>query len=131
MAVRSSCLSFADGRRRLVLLIACANVANLLLARSASRAREMGSAFRSALALRIVRQLLVESVLLSSSRGWPGLARSVSGSSRATQDVGKPLDSVHDGRAGVRVLRRSCLGTGIVFGLAPALHVSKTDSTKS
>jgi predicted permease len=115
-----------------VLLIACANVANLLLARSASRAREMGVRISlGASRWRIVRQLLVESVLLSIISGLLGLALASVGVrlfDAATQDVGKPywIQFTMDGQV-FAFFAAVCLATGIVFGLAPALHVSKTD----
>ena len=115
-----------------VLLIACANVANLLLARSASRAREMSVRISlGASRWRIVRQLLVESVLLSIISGLLGLALAYVGVrlfDAATQDVGKPywIQFTMDGQV-FAFFAAVCLGTGIVFGLAPALHVSKTD----
>jgi predicted permease len=115
-----------------VLLIACANVANLLLARSAGRAREMSVRVSlGATRWRIVRQLLVESVLLSLVAGVAGFVLSVWGIrlfDAATQDVGKPyymsftLDPIV-----FAFLAAVCLATGVVFGLAPALHVSKTN----
>src|SRR4051812_18685984 len=115
-----------------VLLIACANVANLLLARSAARAREMSVRISlGASRWRIVRQLLIESVLLSIVSGLLGLALADIGVrlfDAATQDVGRPywIQFTMDGQV-FAFFAAICLGTGIVFGLAPALHVSKTD----
>jgi predicted permease len=115
-----------------VLLIACANVANLLLARSAHRAREIS--VRVSLGAsrgRIVRQLLVESVLLAIIAGVLGLALASVGIrifDQATQDVGRPfwIQFTMDWRV-VGFFAAVCLGTGFLFGLAPALHMAKTD----
>jgi predicted permease len=123
-----------SGAVAFVLLIACANVANLLLARSAGRAREI--AVRSSLGAtrgRIVRQLLVESVLLAAIGGVLGLGLAVAGvrmfdRATAAPELGKPywmtftLDPIV-----FTYLAAICVVTGIVFGLAPALQVSKTD----
>ena len=115
-----------------VLLIACANVANLLLARSANRAREISVRVSlGATRWRIVRQLLVESLLLAMISGVLGLGLSVVGIrlfDAAVADVGKPywIQFTFDARV-FGFLAAICLGTGIIFGLAPALHVSKTD----
>ena len=115
-----------------VLLIACANVANLLLARSAHRVREISVRVSlGATRWRIARQLLVESVMLALISGILGFVVSVFGIrwfDSVTQDVGKPywIQFTMD-RSVFAFLASICLGTGIVFGLAPALHVSKTD----
>jgi putative ABC transport system permease protein len=114
-----------------VLLIACANVANLLLARAAVRRKEM--AMRSALGCgrwRIVRQLLTESLLLSIIGGALGLL--VAFLSLRVLLVGSPLDPIQlqSVRLDFTALAFSSLITlivGVLFGLVPAVHASKVD----
>ncbi|HEX9759603.1 MAG TPA: ABC transporter permease [Candidatus Acidoferrales bacterium] len=115
-----------------VLLIACANVANLLLARSLSRAREIS--IRMALGAgrwRVIRQLLVESVLLGVMGGIAGLLIAIWGVrmfALAVANVNKPYWIVFTMDYTVfGYLAAICIGTGIIFGLIPALQASKVD----
>jgi predicted permease len=114
----------------LVLLLACSNVANLLLARASARQREMG--VRLALGagrFRLLRQLLAESVLLSAVAGGLGLALAFA-AMRVIGSLQPPLPVSLD--LGMRIDLRVLLftlvvsvGTGIVFGLLPALTAAR------
>ena len=119
----------------LVLLIACSNVANLLLVRATARRREI--AIRAAIGAgrgRIIRQLLTESVLLSVAGGVAGLALGLIGihTLLAVNTAGLPRLGEKGTLVGAdwRVLAFTLLvsiGTGILFGLIPALQSSRTD----
>ncbi|HET7215073.1 MAG TPA: ABC transporter permease [Terriglobia bacterium] len=114
-----------------VLLIACVNVANLMLARSSSRAREF--AIRIALGAgrrRVIRQLLTESTLLALAGGGLGILLATWGLQAALKMLPEALPRVQevhlDGRVLLFTLVVSVL-TGILFGLAPALKTSAAD----
>ena len=133
--IRSTLLTLL-GAVAFVLLIACVNVANLLLSRGAARQKEF--AIRRALGAggaRIARQMLTESVLLALAGGAAGLAIAF-WSTRLLFQVFK-LDGLHlplrvvdsipmDGRVFAFALAVSCI-TGILFGIAPALSVGRGD----
>jgi putative ABC transport system permease protein len=119
----------------LVLLIACANVANLLLARSAVRQKEI--AIRAAMGAsrtRVLRQMLTESILLSAIGGIAGLVLSIWLTdvlmSMLPEGAPRLAHIGIDYRVLTFALVVSAL-TGILFGIVPALHASKLDVTSA
>ncbi len=116
-----------------VLLVACANVANLLLAKATVRQREI--TIRAAIGAgraQIVRQLLTESLLLSFLGGAVGLLLAVWGI-RVVENVASRINpSFRDITIDYRTLLftvAACVLTGLIFGIAPALQISRLDLT--
>jgi len=112
-----------------VLLIACTNVANLLIARTASREREF--AVRAALGagrLRIVRQLVTENIVLAIGGAVVGVTIAIWGSRVMLSLVPGSLPRADDVAVDARVVAFTCavaVVAGIVFGIASALHIAR------
>src|SRR6185369_10075692 len=119
------------GAVALVLLIACANVAGLLLAQHAGRSKEI--AIRAALGagrVRLVRQLFIEGILLSLFGTAVGLAVATAGTKALLQFVPAGIPRLANVSLDLRVLGFTILislGTCLIFGLVPAWQASKPD----
>jgi predicted permease len=115
----------------LVLLIGCANIAGLLLARATSRQREL--AVRRALGsgrFRIARLLLTESLVLAAAGGVLGLIVAFWGVDALLALMPAELPRIHEVRIGFPVIAFTAvasIGTGILFGLAPAIQFSRSE----
>ncbi len=119
-----------------VLMIACANVANMMLSRAVGREREISiRAAMGASRWQIIRQLLLESILLSCLGGLLGLGLSLFGVHAfdlATRDVGKPYWILFQmDWAAFAYCAAICVVSGILFGLAPAIRCSRIDLNNS
>ncbi len=123
------------GAVALVLLIACANVANLLLAKATSRTREI--AIRAAVGAsrgRLIRQLITESMLLSLVAGIAGVILAIWGADALVALAPKNLPRLGETGIDVWVLGftfASSLLASLIFGLAPAIAVSRVDLNNS
>jgi putative ABC transport system permease protein len=132
---RSKALFILLGATALLLLIACANIANLLLSDAATRKREV--ALREVLGAsrgRIVRQLLAESVLLALTGALIGLATAPATLGVMRALLPDALAGTADAHVDGRVLAFAtvlALVTGIVFGLWPAVGTSRTDPAEA
>jgi predicted permease len=132
----SGALSVLMGILGLVLLTGCANVANLLLARTAARQREI--ALRLAIGAsraRLVRQLLAESLTLSALAGALGIAVSYGAGASLLHFLSAGRQLIHlDLSPDWRVLGFTALisiTTGVLFGVAPAMHGAEVDLSSS
>ena len=130
-----SMLLLLFGAVTFVLLIACANIANLLLASAATRQKEM--AIRTALGasrLRVMQQLLTESLMLAIAGGAIGLLLAIWGVALITKLLPQDFPRLGEINLDWRVVGftlAASVTTGILFGLAPALQISRTDVQES
>jgi predicted permease len=124
-------LTLLLGATALVLLIACANIANLLLARGVARASEM--ALRASLGAgrgRLVAQLLVEAVVLGVAgavASLPIALLTLRGMLAISPDWVVDNLTIGIGRASLLFAAAAALGTVVLFGLAPAVHATRAD----